>query len=25
MEFDTETDPATYFELFGDDAQFLGE
>ncbi|OAX38143.1 hypothetical protein K503DRAFT_800681 [Rhizopogon vinicolor AM-OR11-026] len=25
MEFDTETDPDTFFELFGDDARFLGE
>ncbi|KAH7885043.1 hypothetical protein F5I97DRAFT_1882035 [Phlebopus sp. FC_14] len=25
MEFDTETDPETFYELFGDDTQFLGE
>lgn len=25
MVFDTETDPETLYELFGDDAQFLGE
>ncbi|KIJ61100.1 hypothetical protein HYDPIDRAFT_31611 [Hydnomerulius pinastri MD-312] len=25
MEFDTETDPETFYELFGDDAQFLGD
>jgi len=25
MEFDTETDPDTFFELFGDDARFLDE
>ncbi|KAH7915859.1 hypothetical protein BJ138DRAFT_1141035 [Hygrophoropsis aurantiaca] len=25
MEFDTETDPETLFELFGDNAQFLGD
>lgn len=25
MEFDTETDPETFYELFGDDARFLGE
>ncbi|KAG9315495.1 hypothetical protein JVU11DRAFT_3109 [Chiua virens] len=25
MEFDTETEPETFYELFGDDARFLGE
>lgn len=25
MEFDTETEPETFYELFGDDTRFLGE